>query len=239
MKEKIIPSAPFKNMAEIEVLAHKSKGKVERIQIDVCDGKFVKNTSWPFTEYAKPDFEKLGKRDDLDVFLPLWENLDYSVDLMVENPEKYIESFLVYGIDEVIIHYRSLQNVDEQFATISKMCEDFDLNLVLAIDVQTDFEKFLDFANKHSESIKAFQVMGIENIGVQGQDFAEESLAIVEKLKINFPEKNIYFDGGINDETIEDLKNAGVDIFCVGSYLTKADDFTWNLQTLKQILHVI
>lgn len=239
MKEKVIPSAPFKNMGEIETLAYKAKGKVERIQIDVCDGKFVKNISWPFTEYAKPDFEKLGKRDDLDVFLPLWENLDYSVDLMVENPEKYIESFLVYGVDEVIIHYRSLQNTNEQFATISQMCEDFDLNLVLAIDVQTDFEKFLDFVKNNSLSIKAIQVMGIENIGVQGQDFAEESLEIVEKLKMNFPEKNIYFDGGINDETIEDLKKAGVDIFCVGSYLTKADDFTWNLQTLKQILHMI
>ena len=63
MNSQIVPSAPFKNYTEIETLANKSKDKVERIQVDVCDGKFVANISWPFTEYAKNDFQKLFEKD--------------------------------------------------------------------------------------------------------------------------------------------------------------------------------
>ncbi len=237
MKEKIVPSAPFKNYGEIEILAQKVSGNLKKIQIDVCDGKFVKNVSWPFTDYSKTDFAKLIEKPDLDVYLPSWESVNYSVDLMVENPEKYIESFVAYGIDEVVVHYRSLKNVQEQFEKIVSLCEQFNLSLVVAVDVKTDMKVFLKFAKESLVKINSFQVMGIENIGLQGQEFAEESLEIVKTLKKNFPDKKVQFDGAINEETMEEIKDAGVDIFCVGSFLTKAFDFEENLSYLKKVLH--
>ncbi len=238
MTTKIIPSAPFKNYEEIETLASKASGKVERIQIDICDGKYVPSTSWPFTEISKTDFEKMSQKNDLDVFLPDWENMNYSADLMVQSPERYIETLVAYGVDEIIIHFRSLEfdNVQEQFNKLSEVSKKFDLNFVLAVDIKTDFENFLDFAQKNSEQINSFQVMGIEKIGFQGQEFSKQSLEIVKTLKKNFPQKQVYFDGGINEETVKEIKDAGVDIFCVGSYLTKAIDFSLNLQTLKEFL---
>ena len=236
MKEKIVPSAPFKNYADIESLAARVSGEVRRIQVDVCDGKYVKNVSWPFTEYAKTDFAKLFEKPDLDVFLPAWEKINYSVDLMVENPMQYIESFVAYGVDEVIVHFRSLQDKETEFQKILNMSKTFSLSLVLAIDVKTDLEEFVKFARKYIVDLNGFQVMGIENIGLQGQDFSEMSLDIVRKLKQSFPDTRVLFDGAINDETIEEIKNAGVDVFCVGSFLTNSLDFEGNLGYLKNVI---
>jgi pentose-5-phosphate-3-epimerase len=106
----------------------------------------------------------------------------------------------------------------------------------LAVDVQTDLNEFIKFAKENTENINAFQVMGIEKIGFQGQDFDVQSLVIVKKLKKEFPDMLVALDGGITDETIEEIGKAGVDIFCVGHFLTETADFEGNLHTLKQML---
>jgi ribulose-phosphate 3-epimerase len=236
MKEKIVPSAPFKNYEDLESLAMQADGAVKRIQIDVCDGKFVPSVSWPFTEYSKSDFEKLGKRDDFDVYLPLWENINYTVDMMVEHPEKYIETFAMYGVDEVIVHFLSLNDTERAFGIVSELCEKYELGLYIAVDVKSDIKKFLDFVQENLDKLKGVQVMGIENIGFQGQEFAPESLEIVSVLKEKFPDLKVLFDGGINEDTIENIRDAGVDVFCVGSYLTQADFFSDSLENLRHIL---
>jgi pentose-5-phosphate-3-epimerase len=257
MRKIFVPSAPFKNYEEIESLAQKGSGEVKRIQIDVCDGKYVPSVSWPFTEYPKGDFEKLGEKPDFDVYLPLWESINYSVDLMVENPDKYLQTFIAYGVDEVVMHFRSLffgtgdnkgaaeskdisvplgRPANEIWEKILEKCKYYEISLVLAVDVQTDLNEFIKFAKENLENISAFQVMGIEKIGFQGQDFDERSLAIVKKLKKEFPDMLVALDGGITDETVKEIGESGVDVFCVGHFLTDTADFEGNLHTLKQML---
>jgi len=226
---RIVPSAPFKGYQEIESLARKSVGKVSRIQIDMCDGHYVNSLSWPFTEYGK-NFKTVQG----DVYLPNWEDLEYTADLMVERPEQYIESCVEWGFDEIIIHFRSLN--PENFLDISQKCQKYEMRLYLAIDKKTDFEQFLQFAKINRKQLTGFQVMGIENIGHQGQEFWEGSLSLVKSLKECFPEKTIMFDGGINEETFIEVAKAGVDIFCVGSYLTHSDYFADDLKFLQEQL---
>lgn len=237
MKNKIIPSSPFKDYGELETLAMKAKGEVKRIQIDVCDGEYVKNVSWPFTEYKTNVFETLNQKNDFDVFLPFWENLDYSVDLMVNHPERYIESFVAYGIDQVVIHFRTLD--EKNWKELVDMCEKFQIEMVLAVDLKSNLQDFIKFVETADQEVilTGLQVMGIENIGKSGQDFAPEALEIVKILRGKFSHLPIYFDGGISEATVEDVKKAGVEVFCVGSYLTQSPDFTESLQVLKKILH--
>lgn len=234
IKEIIIPSAPFKNYGELEQLAMRVDSLIKRMQIDVCDGKYVGSISWPFTEFSKTDFEKLGYKADVDVFLPLWEDIDYSVDLMVEHPEKYIDSFVAYGIDQVFIHFRSV--LKDSWKEIFEKCEQYSLGLILATDAATDMDAFKRFVEDNIGKLSGIQVMGIEKIGFQGQELSTKSLDIVRNLKHTFPGTTIYFDGGINEDTIQEIKNAGVDVFCVGSYLTQADFIEENLEILSNIL---
>lgn len=236
----IIPSRPFKNYEEIALLAAPAAGRVERIQVDVCDGEYVKSVSWPFTETSKADFAKLKDKKELDVYMPQWEELSYTADLMCLNPEKYIETLVAYGFDEVIVHFRSLTD-KHQLDTILEMCEKYDLKLYLAVDMMSNFSEFIHIVqgllnDRRPETGGCFagvQVMGIENIGQQHQEFVPESLDLVKKLKTEFPDLKILFDGGINDESLLDIKNAGVDVFCVGHFLTDGD-FVDNLRFIKK-----
>ncbi len=229
MIKSIIPSKPFKDYSDVEFLAVRAKGKVERIQVDICDGEYVKNVSWPFTETSKSDFANLYTKKELDVFMPELYDINYTADLMCLNPEKYIETLVAYGFDEIIVHYRS----SGDFLKVIGQCQKFELKLYLAIDVKTDLNEFVNFVKTHIDKLDGVQVMGIENIGVQGQEFNIRSLDIVRQVKAEFPNLKILFDGAINDETIEEIKNAGVDVFCVGSFLTEGD-FAEKLKYLKK-----
>jgi pentose-5-phosphate-3-epimerase len=191
--------------------------------------------------------------------MPEQYNLNYTADLMCLNPEQYFETLVHYGFDEIIIHVRSLnippgppskggESAQEQIVRILKTCEKYDLKLYLAIDMKTNFSEFTHMLQAlletRSSNLAGVQVMGIENIGLQGQEFKEEGLEIVRKikeLKSALPEGvqkefKILFDGGINEESLLEIKNAGVDVFCVGHLLTEGD-FVDNLKFIKKILN--
>lgn len=234
----IIPSKPFKNYEEIGVLAAPAAGRVERIQVDICDGEYVRAVSWPFTGTGKVDFAKLKDKPELDVYMPQWEELNYTADLMCLNPEKYIETLVAYGFDEIIVHFRSLRDQD-QLETILQMCEKYDLRLYLAVDMTSNFSEFMHtlkgvFDSRHPNFV-GVQVMGIENIGLQHQDFVPKTLEMVKKIRAEFPEIKILFDGGITDENLLDIKQHGVDVFCIGHLLTDGD-FKENLRNVKRVI---
>ena len=250
MIKSIIPSKPFKDYADVEFLAVRAKGKVERIQVDICDGEYVKNVSWPFTETSKNDFANLYTKKELDVFMPELYDLNYTADLMCLNPEKYIETLVAYGFDQIIIHWRSVEGDWVQVEKILDYGVKYNLDLFIAVDVKTDVENvkklFIEKA-KYFPCLCGVQVMGIENIGLQGQEFDIRSLEIVKEFKKFFDNElnqdlkmendyKILFDGAINDETIEEIKKAGVNVFCVGSFLAEGD-FQENLKYLKRVVN--
>lgn len=247
MTNNIIPSKPFKNYADIEALAAKAKGKVDRIQVDICDGEYVKNNSWPFTETAKNLFSDLYKKDELDIFMPEMYDISYTADLMCANPENYIETLVQYGFDQIIIHWRSIEGDSLKVNKILEYAVNYSLDLYIAIDVKTDIEKVKSFFIEKSEFFPCLcgvQVMGIENIGLQGQEFDERSLDIVKHFREFFDTKMqnivkddfyILFDGGINEDNIDTIKDSGVNVFCVGHLLTEGD-FVENLKYLKKVL---
>lgn len=242
MIKNIVPSKPFKNFADIENLAAVAVNKVEKIQVDICDGEYVKNVSWPFTEISKNDFANLYKKKELDIFMPQMYDVSYTADLMCVNPQNYIETLVQYGFEDLIFHYGALMlnpNIQEEIVDIYGLCQKYDLKMFLAVKVNDDIDKFIKYAAhlKNINFIVGVQVMGIENIGLQGQKFDERSLDIVKRVskEIKQGDENfqILFDGGINEETLEKVKEAGVDVFCVGHLLTDGD-FTNNLKYIKK-----
>jgi ribulose-phosphate 3-epimerase len=237
MKNKIIPAILVKKWNEIEREAKKfTESKVvENAQIDFCDGKFVPSLTWPFVD--KEDFvqfekvkEGFEKNRDTEIYLPEWETLSYSADLMCENPAQYFKHLLAYGFSEFIIHFRSMKASNllltlEKFEEVEKFCMDFIMDFSIAIDMKTDLEEFVNFGKKFENSPcwNGIQIMGIENIGAQGEVFNDEILKIVQRIKMEFPEKSISIDGGMNYESVEKCKKAGVTTFVVGSYLQRGD----------------
>ena len=73
--------------------------------------------------------------------------------------------------------------------------------------------------------------------GYGGQEFMLSSLDKVRELKKKIKNRNldvkIEIDGGVKDTNINLIKESGVDISVVGSFVTKSDDFNKSINILK------
>lgn len=61
-KIEIIPAILPRDFAELEDKASLVQGAVKTVQIDVCDGQFVPNATWPYKKHDDT-FEKLLSED--------------------------------------------------------------------------------------------------------------------------------------------------------------------------------
>ena len=61
------------------------------------------------------------------------------------------------------------------------------------------------------------QVMGIAEIGYQGEPFAEAALGRIRELRQAFPDLVMSVDGGVSSDTIVRLVEAGAQRFVSGS----------------------
>mgnify|MGYP002798495621 FL=1 len=79
-------------------------------------------------------------------------------------------------------------------------------------------------------------VMTVEP-GKGGQTIITETIRKIKILKEYIREKNldtyIEADGGINIKTIEELKEAGIDIAVVGTGIVKTDNYAETVKKLK------
>ena len=75
--------------------------------------------------------------------------------------------------------------------------------------------------------------------GFGGQPFKESAIEKIKYLNNMRKEKKYHYlievDGGINDQNSKLVKNAGVDIIVVGSYLMKSEDIKLTYEKLKRI----
>lgn len=95
-------------------------------------------------------------------------------------------------------------------------------------------EKILKFLENHIEI--NLQIMGIQEIGLQGQVFDEKCLALIKFFKENINRENLFIqiDGGVNEESILKIRRTPVSKIVVGSYLMKfeGEDFVNHFKTL-------
>ncbi len=187
------------------------------VQIDIVDGSFVPFTSWPY-----------GEGEAIEELKPLIKDFNVEVDLMVEEPETVIESYLQAGVRKVVIHLESTTKLEEIIA----FKERYDFRLGLSINSDTDVHALIEVM----ASADYVQLMGIAHIGSQGQPFDTRVLTrITELLKIN-PNLLISIDGSVNLETLPQLYIAGARRFVAGSSILKAGDPKRAYETLRALI---
>lgn len=186
--------------------------------IDVMDGKFVKNNTtdvmMEYTEYIKQV-----------------SNTKIEVHLMVENVEEYVKQYIDMDVDCIMFHIESLKTEDEIFNMINEI-KDNNVKVGITLNPNTDIEKVYKFI----PYIHRILIMSVVP-GEGGQEFIQESVSKIEKLKqyINKSKNDIDIevDGGINDNTAEKVMNAGANILVVGSYICKSDNYAERIQKIK------
>lgn len=228
----IIPAVMPQSWADIETHAADVSSYVEHIQLDIMDGKFVKEKTWPY----KNDEGELNRVIAEEFGLPEWEKVNYEIDLMVSTPDKDALTWIKAGATRVILHIESSTTILE---TIKKIRSEYGTKetmalapeIGVAIDVATPLKE-LDVYIPHVDFV---QHMGIAHIGYQGEPFAEETLSRVKTLKEKYPNLIISIDGAVNDESAPKLIAAGATRLVSGSYLLKAPDLKEAIETLQGV----
>lgn len=228
MNKEIIPAYMPEKFIDIEGATAAVRGEVKTIQLDLMDAKYVPEATWPFM--FENDYNLEDLKNEKDGF-PYWEDINYELDLMIERPESNIDTWLGIGASRVIFHYASVHDW-EVIKNIDIVIRNF-IDIGLAVTIHDDLEKIFPLIDKNV--IDFIQVMGIAQIGFQGEPFDESSLEIIKTLRKKYPNLIISVDGGVSEDSIPDLCNAGADRLVSGSAVFGHGIVKENIQYLRDI----
>ncbi len=236
MMIEIIPALMPKSFSELEQYAGQFHGLIKGVQVDVMDGIFVPEKSWPYNTDGALDvsFKELVGHDRK---MPEEDALYYELDLMIDAPEKGIKSWTQTGASRLIFHIESVKDKDwfwKNLAHIKSPAPEFGvfgIEIGLAINIATPNEEIY----QHIEKLDFVQCMGIEKIGFQGQIFDDKVLPKIEDLRARFPELIISVDGGVSLETAPLLIKAGANRLVAGSAILKSDDIEKTIKEFQSL----
>lgn len=203
----------------LKVFYNLETAKTNYFHIDVMDGEFVEdNTTIKMSDYTS-NIKKIS-------------NLPLDVHLMVRDTKKYIDEYIPFEPCYITIHIEVFDSLEELEKTINYIKEQ-GAKVGISIKPETNVEKILPVLNK----VNLVLIMTVEP-GKGGQKLIPQT---IEKIKsiYEYREKNsldflIEADGGINLETINPVKDAGIDIAVVGSAIIKSDDYAKTIKSLKK-----
>lgn len=229
MKKKsspIIPAIMPKRYADLQEQVALAGRYVDTVQFDVMDGLFVPNVTWPFptlgAEFAAIQNEEEG--------LPLWEQVNYELDLMVRHPDQNFEQWVKLSPSRIIVHIESMADPKTFFESVQGY------RPFIEIGVSFDNSTGADAVIPYLPLVDCVQVMGIARIGFQGEPFDERALYSIERIKKAAPDMVISVDGAVSKHTIKRLQDAGVTRFVAGSALFTGGTMEENIYELEDLL---
>lgn len=214
----IIPAIIPKSFEDLRKKISLVGGLVEYIQIDITDGIFVSSKSWPFDNFVL-ESETLK--------LPFLDEYKFEIDLMVNEPEKNIDNWLGFGAERIIFHIESSNKLEELIKELKGK-----VDVGVAFNIDTSLESY----NYLLEKVDFVQLMGIEKIGFQGQEFSEKIFDKIKNLRKIKPNIIISVDGGVSFENAQKLIKAGVNRLVVGSEIFESEDVKETINKLKNLL---
>ena len=193
--------------------------KTDYYHIDIMDGKFVeKDTTSLMYDYSNT--------------IKQISNIPLDVHLMVDDPKKYIDEYIPLEPKIITFHYESCKN-DEEVISLINYIKENGIKPAISIKPNTGVEKI----EKFIPLVYMVLVMTVEP-GKGGQKLIPETLDKVKDINKIIEKNNldtfIEVDGGVNKETIESVKEAGVNIAVAGSAIISASDFKEAIQELKK-----
>ncbi len=193
-----------------------SEGRADLIHFDVMDGHFVPNIT------VGPEILSCISRR---VSVPI------DAHLMIEDPDRYIPEFVRAGASWISVHVENVVHLHRTLTLIRNLSAKAGVVLNPGTPLAA-VEEALHYAD--------YVLLMSVNPGFSGQSFIERSierLILLREMRdrIN-PSCLIEIDGGIKEENIADVAQAGADVIVVGSGIFAATDVELQTRRLKEII---
>ncbi|MBE5851820.1 MAG: ribulose-phosphate 3-epimerase [Lachnospiraceae bacterium] len=198
-----------------EQISSIEKSGVEMLHIDVMDGMFV-----PSISFGMPVIESIRKNS----------KLLFDVHLMIEEPDRYVETFAKLGADSITVHAEACTHLHRTIHHIKEL----GLKCSVALNPATPLS-VLDYVLQDLDMVLIMTV----NPGFGGQAFIPEMYDKIRQLKKMITDKglktDVQVDGGVCFENVQDILDAGANVLVAGSSVFKGN-IEDNIAALQKVL---
>ena len=200
MSAELIPSLLEENLSQLTKRLKAISEITDWVHLDVCDGSFV-----PTTTVVIEDLRALAYPKNVELHL------------MVNNPQQIVADMGFIHAKRIVFHPGTADSDTQVIRTIQQAGAKAGLALEYMADTKS-VEDALFAAD--------FIVVMPIHAGRQGQQFHQEALELIQKIRALVPNTPVEVDGAMNPETIPSVIGSGASIINVGSYL-------WSTPELK------
>lgn len=221
----VVPAIIPKTFDDLKRQIKIVKPFVGQVQVDVMDGVYAPEASWPYnvehTGYF--DYIKIGEEK-----VPYSEEINIELDMMVEKPEDHIDEWMKSGVKTFIIHFGSTNKLQE----IIDRIKENNLHVALALRPETSNSELEPFIPQ----VDFVQFMGNQKIGYHGVTLDEAVLGKIRDLRNLHSGLIISIDIGVNFETAPKLIKAGVSKLVSGSTIFNSENIEEAIKKLAQTI---
>lgn len=200
LKQIIAPSllnANFLNLGSS--LSAIENGGAAWVHLDIMDGHFVPNISFG------PGIVAEIKRGT---------SLVLDCHLMISAPEHHVDAFAAAGADYITVHAETTHHLDRLLQRIRELgCKP-----AVSINPATPLEMIYPVL----DVVDMVLIMSV-NPGFGGQSFIPYTLDKLRELRRRRPELDLQIDGGIKLGNLDSAREAGANVFVVGSAIFGAE----------------
>ena len=197
----VSPSIYSADLLDLKSVLEKARD-FEHIHLDIDDGNFVKGISFGTTL-----IEQIAQNTDV----PLDARLE------VLNPMEYVEELAKAGVQLICAH---IEVLDYPSAFLSKV-HSYDKKAGLALNLKTP----VSFIEPYIDQVDHLLFVSVE-ADYEGLPFRKGVLKKVRQAREVFGKDiDIWVDGGVNDDNLKDVIEAGASGVVIGRAVFKADDF--------------
>ena len=210
----VAPSILSTDFGELEnTLQLINKSEADLLHVDIMDGVFVPNIS-----FGTPILAAIQK----------YSKKPIELHLMIVQPERYLEAFSKYGVGQMTVHAEACTNLH----SVVQQIRSLNCKAGVALNPHTPLG-FLEYVIQDLDVICLMSV----NPGFGGQQFIPQTLDKIRQFKELIERENsnalIEIDGGVTQDNVKDIRNAGADAVVAGSSVFNSENPVKAIGALK------